>query len=58
MKWARNGKPLLLAKQRTVRVELKFGETLPNTLTVVAYAEFDNVIEIDRNRNVIYGFGS
>ena len=42
----------------TVRVELKFGAALPNTVTVVAYAEFENVIEIDRNRNVIYDFCS
>ena len=47
-----------LAKQGTVRVELKFGAALPNTVTVVAYAEFENVIEIDHNRNVIYDFGS
>ena len=47
-----------LAKQGTVRVELKFGAALANTVTVVAYAEFENVIEIDRNRNVIYDFGS
>ena len=46
-----------LAKQGTVRVELKFGAALPNTVTVVAYAEFENVIEIDRNGNVIYDFG-
>ena len=47
-----------LAKQGTVRVELKFGTALPNTVTVVAYAEFENVIEIDRNRNIVYDFGS
>ena len=47
-----------LAKQETVRVELKFGAALANTVTVVAYAEFEKVIEIDRNRNVIYDFGS
>ena len=49
---------LNLAKHGTVRVELKFGAALPNTVTIVAYAEFENVIEIDRNRNVIYDFGS
>ena len=38
--------------------QLKFGAALPNTVTVVAYAEFENVIEIDRKRNVIYDFGS
>ena len=48
----------ILAKQGTVRVELKFGTALPNTVTIVAYAEFENVIEIDRNRNIIYDFGS
>ena len=47
-----------LAKQGTVRVELKFDAALPNTVTVVAYEEFENVIEIDRNSNVIYDFGS
>ena len=47
-----------LAKQGTVRVELKFGTALPNTVTVVAYAEFENVIEIDRYRNIVYDFGS
>jgi len=46
-----------LAKTGGVRVELKFDVALPNTVTVVAYAEFENVIEIDRNRNVIYDFG-
>ena len=39
-----------LAKHGTFRVELKFGTALSNTVTVVAYAEFENVIEIDSNR--------
>ena len=47
-----------LAKQGTVRVELNFETALPNTVTVGAYAEFENVIEIDRNRNIVYDFGS
>ena len=46
-----------LAKQGGVRVDLKFRAGLPNTVTVVAYAEFENVIEIDRNRNVVFDFG-
>ena len=36
-----------LAKQGTVSVELKFWTALANTVTVVAYAEFENVIEIE-----------
>ena len=47
-----------LAKQGTIRVELKFGTALPNTVTVVTYAEFENVIEIDRNRNIVFDFDS
>ena len=46
-----------LAKQGTFRVELKFGTALPNIVTVVAYAEFQIVIEIDGNRNIVYDSG-
>jgi len=45
-----------LAKQGNVRLVLKFTEALVDPVTVIAYAEFQNVIEIDRNRNVIYDF--
>jgi hypothetical protein len=47
-----------LARQGTVRVDMKFANALPNTITVVAYAEFENIIEIDRNRNVIFDFNN
>ena len=36
----------------------KVWNSAPNTVTVVAYAEFENVIEIDRNSNIVYDFGS
>jgi len=45
-----------LSKQGSVRLVLKFAEPLAHPVTVIAYAEFENVIEIDRNRNVIYDF--
>ena len=45
-----------LAKQGSVRLVLKFAQALAEPVTVIAYAEFQNVIEIDRNRNVIYDF--
>jgi hypothetical protein len=47
-----------LARQGGVRVNLKFGAALPNTVTVVAYAEFENVIEIDRNTKMVFDFES
>jgi len=45
-----------LSKQGSVRLVLKFANALTDPVTVIAYAEFQNVIEIDRNRNVIYDF--
>ena len=46
-----------LVRQGSVRLALKFAQALPATVTVIAYAEFENVIEIDRNRNVVFDFG-
>ena len=45
-----------LAKQGSVRLVLKFREALNENVTAVAYPEFQNVIEINRNHNVIYDF--
>ena len=39
-----------------MRLVLKFREALAENVTAIAYAELQNVIEIDRNRNVIYDF--
>jgi hypothetical protein len=47
-----------LSRQGGVRLILKFAAALEVTVTVVAYAEFENVVEIDRNRNVVYDFSS
>ena len=46
-----------LVRQGSVRLTLKFRVALQATVTVVAYAEFENVIEIDRDRNVVFDFG-
>jgi len=46
-----------LLRQGNVRLTLKFANALAATVTVVAYAEFENVIEIDRDRNVVFDFG-
>jgi len=45
-----------LTQQGSVRLVLKFGTALAEPVSVIAYAEFQNVIEIDRHRNVIYDF--
>jgi len=46
-----------LVRQGSVRLALKFAQALPATVTFIAYAEFENVIEIDRNRNIVFDFG-
>ena len=47
-----------LVKQGNLRLELKFSEALDNTVNVVVYAEFDNVIEIDKSRNVLFDYSA
>ena len=49
---------IVVADPLGVRVDMTFGAALPNTVTVVAYAEFENIIEIDRNRNVVFDFNN
>jgi hypothetical protein len=41
-------------KQGNLRVEIEFADALTATINVIMYAEFDNVIEIDRNRQVLF----
>ena len=43
-----------LIKQGNLRVEIHFAEALTTTINVIMYAEFDNVIEIDRNRQNVF----
>ena len=47
-----------LIKQGNLRLEIHFAEALPSTINVVLYAEFDNVIEIDRNRQVLFDYSA
>ena len=45
-----------LTKEGNVRLEGRFSVALPNTVNAVVYAEFENIIEIDRNKNVIFDY--
>ena len=46
-----------LVKTGSVRLALKFSAALAATVTVICYAEFDNLLEIDKHRNVVTDFG-
>ena len=45
-----------LIKQGNLRVELHFAQPLANTVNLIIYAEFQNVIEVDASRNVLYDY--
>jgi hypothetical protein len=47
-----------LIKNGNLRLELRFKEALEETITVVCFAEFSNLIEIDAHRNVILDYAS
>ena len=47
-----------LVKQGNLRLEIQFAQPLPNTINVITYAEFENIIEIDKSRNVIFDYSA
>lgn len=52
------GPHLNLQRQGNLRVELKFSKALEETISVLIYAEFENVIEITKSRHVLCDFGN
>ncbi len=55
---AEPGSHLNLKKQGNLRLEIHFAEPLPNTINVIAYAEFENLIEINKNRDVLFDYSA
>ena len=47
-----------LIKQSNLRMEIHFTEALAGTINVVLYAEFDNVNEIGRNRQILFDYSA
>ena len=45
-----------LTRDGNVRLDVKFSQGLPNTINVVVYAEFENLLEINRNKSVIFDY--
>ncbi|KAJ8050168.1 hypothetical protein HOLleu_03264 [Holothuria leucospilota] len=50
------GGHLNLIKQGNLRMELHFAQPLVSTINVIVYAELDNIIEIDKSRNVLFDY--
>jgi hypothetical protein len=47
-----------LIKQDNLRVEIHFAEALTATINVIMCAESDKVIEIDRNKQVLFDYSA
>jgi hypothetical protein len=48
-----------LVKEGTTSIEIEFGDALPRAgLEIVIYAEFDNLILIDKDRNTFYDYNA
>lgn len=45
-----------LQKQGVVRLELRFAAALPSAVNCIVYSEFNNLVEIDKNRSVIVDY--
>lgn len=44
---------LCAPKRGNLRIEVKFAKELKQMINALVYMEFDNLIQIDQNRNVI-----
>lgn len=47
-----------LLKHGDLRLQMTFATALPRTINVIVYAEFENVIEIDKARNILFDYTS
>ena len=53
-----HGQHYTVNKRGNLRIDLKFDTPLASTTNLLIYAEFDNIIEIDKNRNILYDFAN
>ena len=53
-----DGSHLNLIRHSNLRLEIKFGTALAQTISLLVYAEFENLIEINKTRNILYDFGN
>lgn len=47
-----------IIRSGSLRLEVRFEKPLTETITAIIYSEFDNLIEIDNNRNIIIDYSS
>ena len=47
-----------LIRSGTLRIDVRFAQALTETINCVVYAEFDHVLEIDSNRQIITDYSA
>ena len=47
-----------LVKNGNIRLEITFSEPLTEFVNVIVYSEYQNLIEIDKHRNVFFDYGA
>ncbi|XP_031635354.1 uncharacterized protein F54H12.2-like [Contarinia nasturtii] len=47
-----------IIRSGVLRAEIRFEKPLEKTITVIFFAEFENLIEVDKNRNIIIDYSS
>ncbi|GFW21693.1 uncharacterized protein F54H12.2 [Trichonephila clavipes] len=52
------GEHFNLIRHSNFRVELKFNKALNETVSLIVFAEFESLIEINKTRNVLFDFGN
>ncbi len=45
-----------MTRKGNLRIEMDVATALEQTVNVVAYGEFEAVLEIDKGRNIIYNY--
>ena len=45
-----------LIKHGNLRLDIEFAEPLDDTIAILVYAEFDNVIEITEDRHIAFDY--
>jgi hypothetical protein len=47
-----------LVRHGNVKIYIRFWTVTPQTLNVITYLEFENLLELDKNRNVMFNYSA
>ena len=47
-----------LVKHGNIRLEITFTQALTESVNVIVYSEYQNLIEIDKHRNIFFDYGA